>query len=333
MILRPILAFFVVCCHFWKIEEIDGLYKVLDFGRGIAVPCFFVISFALNAHKMDEQHVFRRLKRLYIPLLFWGCIYTIYTIGRRYLLHRMVVVSWQDIVLQLLFGVGYDINSTLWFIGHLIIVNIIFLLCRKISFLVFTDKGEEAFSAMVAALAMTCLLAQYSGLESVSIRNLSLSLKQLVGRMFESIPLAVCGYYLGRNGEIVKKRRLDDLLLCVGLIILNIIAEPYYIPGDFGYGGVGKSITAIAIVILFAGIPIKNMPSSVHKLLCCISGYSFGIYCMHILVGSMMITICKRLIGKEQYTLFSCVIIYLISFVICYLIDYFSKGKLKRIVS
>ena len=72
-------------------------------------------------------------------------------------------------------------------------------------------------------------------------------------------------------------------------------------------------------------VPFEKLPLTVSKIITVISRYTFGIYCMHNLVGRFMKTIFGRFEVPSE-TLFMCAVVY----VTCYMIAFFiSKIPIK----
>ena len=84
-LLRALMCFEVVLCHFWNS---DGSRFLMPFSmlRGLAVPVFMFLSFFLTEHTFLEYNKTKAKKRIWrviYPQIGWAIIYWLgYTIGQ-----------------------------------------------------------------------------------------------------------------------------------------------------------------------------------------------------------------------------------------------------------
>ena len=86
-VLRVIMCFMVVLCHYWDPLNYQGILQFVSWMRVFAVSVFMLMSFVLVQKTLvshDKGKIINRFKRLLIPQIGWTLIYWVayYIIGR-----------------------------------------------------------------------------------------------------------------------------------------------------------------------------------------------------------------------------------------------------------
>lgn len=119
-------------------------------GVAFAVPCFVVMSFFFSWKTLDDVdgfRLFKRIKRLAIPFVSWGCVsYLIsITIGNS---RGMEPLLWQ-------LCLGHATCTPLYYIFDITVIFVLLFLLRKCFV-------RRFFWPIVVGLAVVCFSLQYS---------------------------------------------------------------------------------------------------------------------------------------------------------------------------
>lgn len=272
-ILKIILPIAVICDH------ISGSDPILVYFQGTlgiwAVPCFMFLSFYLIADKLNNitgTYVLKRVKRLYIPLLFWSVIIFLIKVS----LFGPNDNMWKSLAIQLLTGWDPWLAPQMWFNINQIILFLI------MSFLFFLVKKRTVVVSVV--LLIVFFVIEYSGVVTAFFVDKVDAIKYPIGRIVEMFPFAISGYCYGYISDKLKKRWINSILLlylllaCIFGCVGNGIAE------GLSYGGLKTYFVSVTISMFFVSIQVDNSSRVIDSL----AGYGAGIYYIHYTIGQLI---------------------------------------------
>ncbi|MGN0165949.1 MAG: acyltransferase family protein [Lachnospiraceae bacterium] len=320
-LLKIIMCFEVVVCHFGNGNADDSLNIILIkpflLIQNCAVPCFFIMAFYFSASLIlsgEKNKLKKRIKRILIPHIFWTVIY--------FLIYFMAGIMFdfdyfdgmgyiKSFGLQLFFGHTY--NQTMWFQIDLLIVTIFLFLLFKQLYKKYNDILIWEYFLLIAFLLLQYTLVNYR-----MFSWMSYAVRYTFGRISEVIPLAVAGLLLSVNQKWieVRKNKLGFVfcMVVVGISLFITKLDNHFL--NFGYAGIGLLLAGIFFVIAFYGIDFTNIPQRLKIIIEFFSSYTMGIYFVHRMVGTIMLSF--NLIGDSP--LMNCTMIFVISLLISILI-------------
>lgn len=312
-LLRTYMCFLVILCHFWFPENPSGFSRILYHDRNYAVAVFMLLSFFLTHNTFAEhnrQKILHRFKRLLIPQIGWAviywCLYKIIDLICKTSLENSI----SDMFWQIFSGHSPKLNPTMWYQVDLIWITVLFLVI-----LLLFKKIHTTVFLLLAAFA---IYLQYSGIY-LFLDRFRFEIKYPAGRLIEMIPIAVVGFLLssGKIMQFFSEHRLRSITLSAFTIIMvtyfNIFSD---IPG-YGYQGIGIILCASAFVIAFYCLPLAHIPDVLKKILSFLTSHTLGIYCMHRMVGTLLLLFLPMLgINFPIKSLPGCILIYGISFML-----------------
>ena len=314
-ILRVLLAFNVILCHFWNSsDEYSAISVIVDTFRRCAAPIFLILSFYLIAHhiiKPNSKYYIQRIKRILIPFWVWGIVAsTIYVICTR-------TVPVRSIIFQMITGHGLDINPPLW---YLFVMFILFTIYN----LIYWKLGKKGTSAIIAIMVLAIFI-QYSGINKYLFGDLSYELKYPFGRIAEMIPYASVGIVLYIViHEYYNEKKIGFMIAYFICLIIYVIIPAENVEDGFGYFGVKELLLCTVVFAPFTIFSISTKPA-VKRIIQIVTSYTFGIYCIHFFVGRI---IEKIFLIYSSNRLLLCIILYFVCYICC---AFIRKLPLKRI--
>lgn len=322
-LLRPLLCFGVVCCHFWSSAPSFAWHFLLP----CCAPLFFLISFFLFAERftcIDGQVVRRRLFRLYFPLFSWAVIYYL-TINLFHLLVKTGdLVSLKELVIQCVTGHCY--NEPMWFQFDLIVVTFLFFIvaiaCRN---------NMHYICIVFASLSFLAICLQYSGLNFRVFSSLDYSLQYPLGRLCEMLPYAFAGMVLPFIGNVKKWKRV---LLVVLLLLCSVVLFYFHdSPQGFGYQGIRFLFLSVSAFVLVKLIDFGRLPDALKNAVLIVSKFTLGIYCAHLLIekGIRLLVSClswESICGSFWY----CIIVYFCCYLLFLCINRLFRNKYLKMI-
>ncbi len=342
-LLRILLTFGVVINHFWWTAtpgQYTGWYKVLWQWRGLAVPMFMTMTFFFTADRFRTGDVLwlkKRFRRLYEPFVFWALVYWVV---------RLVVskfdawysVSFTDLLWQLALGSSKKLCMQLWFHSTLIILTAVFFLAFRVV------RCEKANFYLAFGAIMLGFTLQYTPLNDAMFGWMPFEAKYPLGRLASMLPYAGAGFLLA-----AAKDRLESLssgiritVVLFGLWLAWLIIYCHVCPrprSAVGYVGIGLSLIAWSIMPFFYYMPFDRLPAAFSKAILGVSKYCMGVYCFHLLFGQIVFDFVFR--GTKTatqhgelrvFTLTQCLIVWVLSYLCCWLIARIPFNFFKRVV-
>jgi surface polysaccharide O-acyltransferase-like enzyme len=307
-LLKMLMSFCVILAHCWKSKNYHSLFffpfKEMEV---YAVPIFMIIAFYYSEYLFVSRNRFlfsNRIIRLLVPHLGWALIYWLY-----YLLVYKTPVT--ELFWQILTGHSTVLNPTMWFQVELILFTLLF-------FFLFYHLENTAAISVIIILSIISLVLQFSGINYSLFKDLRPELSYPIGRIAELFPFAAFGFFLRYFGifDKLKNHKTTVLLICAPLLVLPYI---FRFPRTEGFGYAGMMVLYMPVMIFFfvCSLPLNKLPIGYKKIAVMISSYTLGIYCSHRLVSVVL----KTLYPGFAFSSFSgCIIIYLVSYLICFLI-------------
>ena len=318
-LLRMLMCFEVVCCHFWE-NNSSAVLSPFFMIRNFAVPVFMFLSFFLSGNlfcRADNLSAGKRIWRLAWPLWVWALIY--------FLADGMN--SWSALLWQMTTGHSAELNPAMWYQSVLICMTVLLFVIGKYT-------NTQIRNVILIGLAAASLLIQYLGYNFAWFKDLPYELKYPVGRFVEMIPYASLGVLTAQFPERIKvrKHRITAIILCGGMavcfaVLKAVIADP---PG-FQYAGAPSVGAAVVVVLFVYALPMEKLPPVFKKGVMVASRYTLGIYCMHNLIGKFLtILISKTGINVNGFIL--CVIIYIACYGISWCIAKIPNRHIRMLV-
>lgn len=215
------------------------------------------------------------------------------------------------------FHTGHTFISPLWFL----FAQIVFVLCFALLFYITKPKASNI---VLVVLAFFALALQYSGINYKLFGHLPWALKWPFGRLAETLPYCVIGFFMGKFNfyQKLQKKRYWVLVICIFAFIftrnLNIpIGE------NFHYAGIVPIIRSFLFLTIFYFLPFdvvcKKFPKA-PKIFSVITRYTLGIYCMHIIAGQYTEILFKHF-DFSCTPLVKGLIIYFECYIFCFIVD------------
>ncbi|MDE6386426.1 MAG: acyltransferase [Lachnospiraceae bacterium] len=315
-VLKIIMSFEVVLCHYWLFENISDIpvyLRIFDRLRLLAVPTFMIMSFYFitdSALTKDIGVYNARIGRLLSPYIGWAVIYYLGYLMLELIFDIELVGGIRDLICQLLFGNSIHLIPPLWFQADLILLTgIVFI----IFYFIPTNK---AFNVL-AAIAFLSLWMQYSGINYSLFGEWAYEVRYTYGRVAEMMPYACVGMAFSYN-KIEQKISISRFgtIACACMLIFLFRFPVFYMPElNFGYGGLYFICIASVLVLFFMVIPLNTLPIKVLGMIKWFARYTPGIFYIHYGIGNLF-----RRRGQTG-DFIQCVIIWIISFVIAFLIS------------
>ena len=327
-IVRIWMCFEVICCHFWK-EGFPVFLKPLERARDLAVPLFMLTAFYLCADSIG-RNLGKRLWRIVLPQIAWTVIIwlvenlcSIFDASRK--------VGFSDFGWQLF--TGHSFNSPMWFQIILLILTVLYGSMVKI------NHNKIFICVFSGIMIIGAFYLEYSGIFFKSIDSLRSEIKYPLGRLIEMVPYAFGGVLLARS-EVVEKvcagklgRLIELMFATAGFGVLFVLKRRTLwlnAPEGFNYQGIYLWGLSFALFVGAYVFPFGKIPKGLKDAIKFISGYTLGIYCIHVCIGRT-INFCLDKLGIIKDSFIECIVIFLVCFIICW---FLSKNKhLKRLVS
>lgn len=315
-LLRALMCFEVVLCHFWT-SDVPKYLIPFSMLRGLAVPVFMFLSFFLTEHtflEYNKSKAKRRLWRVIYPQIGWAIIYWLgYTMGQ--FIIKDIGVSFSDLLWQIFTGHSPRLNASMWFQTVLIVLTVIYIIIFK-----FFEVKKGLLITYV--MMFVAFVIQYSGINFKLFDSLRYELKYPLGRFCEMIPYATigfsCGYY--NVFEKAKEKRLFSIIF-FGLASVFFLKYNFITTASgFGYSNNNCLFLGFFVIGFVYLIPFEKLPQNYKNVLKFITKYTLGIYCMHRIVAEFLkIVFLKIGINIDSFVL--CIITYItgffISFIMC----------------
>ena len=328
-LLKGIMSFEVVCCHFLVTANAPRWQLPFSMLKSSAVPVFMLLSFLLCRDSIMSgslETLKKRCRRLYWPQFAWGVVYWVICSALG-LLDGSGPVSLSQLLWQLTTGNSERLNPAMWYQADLLVLTVLFslpFLWRRPGF------GKTLFALLAAA----ALILQYTKVNYVLLEPLRYELVYPLGRIAELLPYgaaAVCVF----DARLLERIKAHWVAGCgAGLLICAIallLKKPLTLYDSFGYGGFHLLLCAVGMVIFFYALPLERLNARILAIIDGISGYCLGIYCIHLLIAKLLYPIFLEL-DLPVEGLGHCVLLYVLSWLVCWLLARTGKKPLAAMV-
>ena len=325
--LKAFFSFCVVCAHYWICVN-PSFYPSSMMLRmiGAAAPVFFITSFFLTSASLFEKDIGklrRRLWRLYYPQFVWAIIYFAVYMVIGMILNKiripndfLIQFTKKDLLWQMITGSDRYLCPQFWYQFDLIVFTLIF-------WLLFRFTGKHA-SRILVITAILCFVLQYTEWNYDLFCRFEYELWFPLGRLAEVFPFCVSGYLLydQKIRRIIRENKISSLVISA-LLLVTAAFCPFIpkIQHGFEYGGVGLWIYSVTVFVIFDLLPFERIPELFKRLIGFLSKYSFGVFCIHLGVGKVWECILCPNTGLIRGTFIECIVIYLISLILSWLIS------------
>lgn len=270
-ILRIILVMLVINIHR---EHFTGAVALFPHRFGwYAVPTFIILSFYLTSnfyleHTPAFQSVVKRVKRFFIPFLFWSVLGFIV---------NPEAFNIKNVFVQLF--TGGVVNVPLYYLLIMTVFIIFFWL------LTFIPLKKRVVTMIVLMFGMFYL--QYSDLNYNFFSKIDPAIMYSYGRIAELLPFAVTGLLLGLLAN--RKTKSIHMMLLTGLVGgLYFASQATKQPKGIDYSGTLLYFGSVFIFLYFYLIREFRLPERVEKIISTLGAYSFGVYVSHYLVFEVL---------------------------------------------
>lgn len=307
-LLRFILIIFIVNLH---IRIVLGVSQAnfLETLTWPAVPLFVVLSFFFLGH----QNLFTRIKRLYLPFLFWSL--TGFAVN-------LPLVNWQNIFLQFL--TGQVVNTPLYYLILMVFFTLIYWILDYIP-----NRVKIFVYGIIVFLAFVW---QYSGLNFALFSKALPVVARTYGRFSELVVYVPTGLFFAYLYQRCGNRKFF-LYSAILFTILFIFFINIYQPLDFHYSGL-RLFSAVCAVFSFVVYASGfSFSKNVIKIINFLGRYTFGVYLSHyvLLQGIYRIFPDVKNLMLTNYFLFIIVFVGF-CYLFCYLFNLVTKYRFSLLI-
>lgn len=340
---RILLTFGVVLDHFWWTADpsaYTGVNQALWHLRTLAVPAFMTMTFFFTAKRFqggDVPWLKKRFQRLYEPFVFWALVYyAVRLVVRRFDAWYDVGVT--DLLWQLALGSSENLCMQFWFHGDLIILTALFFLAFRVV------RGATANVCLAFASIALGFTMQYTPINDALFGWMPFGAKYPLGRLAAMLPYAGAGFLMAaaKGGLDSASRNVRIVVALFGLWLAWLVVYHPVCPrphSEAGYAGLSLNLTAWGMLFAFYYLPFDRLPEVFAKAVLGVSKYCMGVYCVHLLLGQLMFDFVFRgtrtMTDYGELRLFSvaqCLVVWVLSYVVCWLIARIPVPFFKRIV-
>ena len=320
-ILKMILSFFVIMVHCYNFNK--KYYTCLIVKKSaFHVPTFMFISFYFYSKYLFSNNIEKiklRFQRILTPYIIYPFIFLflnnfLIIIGKKGQYNR--IISLNDLIYQLIFGRIY--HDIFWFQFNLIFLTLM------LTILYYLFKKNHLFIFII--FSFISYFFQYSGLNYNFFYIYKIHISISLGCVSEMMPITCSGLIFGKFKMLSKISKIKSKIILINFFFICFLInyKIFIIPKGFFYPGIHLNIQSILLFFLFAAIPINN--KKIIYFMKFITSYTGGIYYLHIIIRNLLF---KYIISIKTSTLFGCLVIYIICFIICLIGNrIFNKTKL-----
>lgn len=328
-LLKVIMCFEVLCCHFLSSATTPIWRLPLVLLKTSAVPVFMVISFLLCRKAVVSgatELLGRRVRRLLWPQISWAVAYYLLCFVLN-LLDSGEILSPVTLVWQLLTGSNERLNPAMWFQTDLILLTVIFSL-------LFAWLKPRLSHGIILLVAAICLILQYGGMNYALFEPLQTEIKYSLGRIVEVWPFAAAAICLF-SPKVLENLKKHWVWGCLGGLLLGAVSfllkKPCGIFDSFGYAGIHMTLGAVGMVTFCCCLPLEKLGSRVTSFIEKLSRYTLGIYCSHLFIAKIF-DFLQRKAGVTANDLAFTVAVFAGSYLMCHLLERTGKKQLIAMV-
>lgn len=324
-ILRVYMCFLVISTHINSspLFHLGGLFYTF---QAYHVPVFMLLSFVLcGKYFLDpsKEGIVKRTLRLLIPFVVWGIVSFLFEL----ILYRMDITTllWQ-------LSTGLPVNVSLWYLIILFWISIVFWTIRMIS-------NKKVFLIIITALAVFCIVSQYTGLNLLIFSNAHYNIQKSFGRMAEMIPLSVVGIWISLLVPYINKleKKHHVIIFVSSLVVLSLLTFlKWKFDIDHFRGQDYNGLLLIGVSLLLVLTAFTNPLNFIkNEKFCCVikwmSKYTMGIFCIHIVLG-LFLEWGMGYISGPTHNFFFALILYALSYLVSFFISLIPNKYTKMLV-
>ena len=302
-LLRLLLSFWVVlhnCCK--DVGKFKGRFHV---------PIFMIMSFYFYYNILKSKTIIKikqRFQRILIPYIIWPIFVFIFNkilVKIFYFTEFQRKLKLKDLVLQLIFGFKYQVVFYYQF-------NLIFL---TIIFTIISILYKTNFIIIFQIFLIIAYFFQYSYWNEYIFKKYELVVRIPLGSFLELLPFAVAGATLHYLDIIIKLKKNNkiSIFLFLAIIFLILKFDIFVKIKGFFFPGIFLNIGGICIFMLFSLFSFRN--KKLVSFLKIITKFTGGVYYVH---KACYFVLKKELFFVKNHTFQGSVLVYLISYIICY---------------
>lgn len=331
-LLRIFLCFGVILCHFWDEENCSKFLIPFLLTRSLSVPSFMLISFYFTSSLFSSKsnnNITQRIVRLYFPLIAWAFIYYIVFSLADCIFQIDYVNGISDLFYQILFG--HTLNVSMWYQCVCIYLTLIFyFICHF-----FPSKIK---TVIIILISFVSIYFQYSGINYSVFSKLPDFCSNTLGRFCEMFPYASLGLLLSKvdiqklYGLFSIKKKFWISLSFLVLFNISLFFPIFPETEGFVYSGFNKIFQTLFLFLFAFFLPLDCISEKKKSFFNSISQFTAGIYCSHKMTGFACLYI-TGLLNLPKNTFLGCIVLYIISFIFCYIINLIPNKYTKLLVN
>lgn len=326
-LLRAFMIFETVLVHIWVDQQREQMPIFLwpfEYFLNKAVLVLMMISFYFLEPKLHGSgwSLWKRLRRVLVPYLFWGLIYWLYFIGSAVFQKQIGIDTGIKYLIKQFLN-GGEVYPPYWFLLLLMILTVFYHVLFKLV------KKEHAIYGVIF-FSVVCVFLQYSGLNKQIWSALPMSDQYTFGRIAEVFPASAIGFCASHYRFSLRLKNRIVATLCFGFLILDILYGFFEVPDGYGFGGVGSLISATAVCIFTLNISTESMGKRWKTILLYCTKYTFGIYSLHVFAALLL----YRITSEDGYSVsfgFN-ILVYVTAYLIAFAIGHLPGGFFKKLV-
>lgn len=321
-LVKIFMCFEVVCCHYWwywAMPQIPAYLRIFSDFALTAVPFFMLTSFFLCEKQFEDTtgaSFEKRIFRLVLPFIVWNVVYFIIYSVVQHFTSVDLGVSFTSLRRQMFFGSVTELNPPMWFQFNLIILTIVF-------FVLYKHMNKKMLVSVLTIALVLSYVIQYSSVYSKFFGQSSAEIKNSPGRLVMMLPFAIVGIFIAYAKPKIDANRKYWFylgLLSVVSQIFILMVEQYDRPNCSQYGGILLMFKALSVFILAYTLPCWHFHPVVKKIIKSVASCSYGVYFLHFGIGFAMNAFLSSK-GLEVNTFAECVVIFILSYLICFLVS------------
>jgi len=328
-LLRLWMAFAVTAVHCLVVREAfpAGVPVAADvlLAGGYAVPVFMTLAFFFSARHFetaDAQWLGHRMFRLFWPFVVWSVL--TFVVDRAFCGGANIrdpfggTATWEAFGWHLIGGTALAYHLQMWFMAVLIWLTPCF-------FLLFRHVPAKGRAFLWVFLFVAAFGFQYTGFNKWLCSPIPVfGLRIPAGRLLEMLPYACLGLLIAAArpsfGSLDRRKRMGLSVFFLALFAFFKTTPVFLDAPGFSYSGLGRMAMAVSALGFFYFLPLEGLPRLIGTSIAYVSRYALGIYMVHNVLGFLLHGTVFRRLGLTQHTLLTTLIVFVVSWFLCWLI-------------
>lgn len=316
--LKIIMCFGVITCHFWDADMSRRAHIIMNTVRSNAVHSFVLVAFYFSAKTIESKDwncIMERIIRLLRPFLIWPIIMIILYNLTSLILHGSMKYGLRNLGAQYFMG-HTEICGVMYFNWILMVLTVFF----AVVFCLLPKRGAFLF---LISVSVWTLFFVYTGGNFALFSKFPYEMRYPLGRLSELYPTAFIGLVLSHIDFDSIRIKMKNAGIWGGFycvtgfeIIWMCFISPtliqYFPEGQFGYGYPYHIILAVWFFVVAIYAKGDRISAKIRRIISEVGHYTVGIYCVHIIVGQGM----EYFLGRR--TLRFCVLCFMMCLFVVY---------------